>query len=84
MADSKPAILRYSEESMAAALNAVRKGQSITSAAKEFGVPKTTLLYKASGKYPEGRKMGSDTLFTKEEKVSYPSGFLIWHQLVFL
>ncbi|KAJ4438109.1 hypothetical protein ANN_14048 [Periplaneta americana] len=68
MADSKPAILRYSEESMAAALNAVRKGQSITSAAKEFGVPKTTLLYKASGKYPEGRKMGPDTLFTKEEE----------------
>lgn len=46
----------------------MRKGQSITSAAKEFSVPKITLLYKANGKYPEGRKMDPDTLFTKEEE----------------
>lgn len=54
---------------MQQALLAVKHNNvSVKSAAKQFKVPKTTLHYKVSGKYPEERQMGPKTNLLQEEK----------------
>lgn len=61
-------ILQYPECSMTNALNAVRSGMPVKTAAKTFNVPKTTLLYKFRGINPESRKMGPATIFSSIEE----------------
>lgn len=61
-------ILNYPENAMRDALTAVRAGMPVKTAARNFNVPRTTLLYKYKGKNPEGRKMGPDTIFQPEEE----------------
>ena len=46
------------EESMKAALEAVKEGQSISQAARDHGVPKTTLYDRVSGRVVHGSKPG--------------------------
>lgn len=53
---------------MVAAIAAVRGGLSVRAAARQFNVPKTTLLYKIRGVYPEARKMGPGTIFSIDEE----------------
>lgn len=49
---------KYNEEDMRNAIAATKRGVSASSASKMFNVPRSTLIYKASGKSPIGRKMG--------------------------
>ena len=46
---SRPYLTSYSEESMETAVNAVKAGASLGKAAKQFGVPKTSLYRKVNG-----------------------------------
>ncbi|KAJ6647757.1 hypothetical protein Bhyg_02980 [Pseudolycoriella hygida] len=67
---SKQNMFAYFEEDMAKALDAMSTGMSCRKAAVAFGIPKTTLLYKHTGKYPVKRKMGPSTVLSEsEEKV---------------
>lgn len=43
MADTKKKILQYTEEQMKDALAATRRGVPVATAAKTYGVPRTTL-----------------------------------------
>ncbi|KAG8274777.1 hypothetical protein J6590_100278 [Homalodisca vitripennis] len=52
----------YKHEDLLLALDAVKKGESINSASKRFGIPQSTLSYKVSGKLPLDRKMGPQPL----------------------
>lgn len=61
-------ILQYSESAMQNALAAVRNGMPVKTAANNFKVPRTTLLYKFKGINPESRKMGPATIFLPEEE----------------
>lgn len=51
---------RYSHEQLEQALEAYRKGEIAFSISKRFGVPRSTLIYKASGKTPinKERRLG--------------------------
>ena len=55
---------KYSEEQMEAALEACFNGMSLTSAAKQFGVPKTTLYHRLNGKH--SGKVGSPNILPPE------------------
>lgn len=61
-------ILQYAESAMQDALKAVRNGMPVKTAADNFKVPRTTLLYKFKGTNPESRKMGPATIFSSEEE----------------
>lgn len=59
----------YKPEQMAHAIEAVQKeGQSISAAAKRFGVPRITLHNKISGKSPMVCTMGPSTVLTSIEE----------------
>lgn len=67
--NKKRPIHQYSEQSLASALEAVKNGTSIRSASREFGVPKTTIQDRISGRIKEGpRKMGPQTVLSLEEE----------------
>lgn len=69
MPGTKGSFLSYSEEAMKAAMVDVRLHQTpIRTAAKKFGVPRTTLKYKVEGKSPAHRKMGPASILRKEEE----------------
>ena len=62
--------LKYAAENMEKALEAVRSGRfSQRAASKEFSVPRATLQDKLTGRVPEGRRMGPETILSKEEDV---------------
>ena len=64
-------LLKYSAESMDAALKEAREGRMTCFAASEtFGVPRSTLRDKLSGRSPEGRQMGSNPVLTRAEEAS--------------
>ncbi|XP_044015473.1 uncharacterized protein LOC122857394 isoform X2 [Aphidius gifuensis] len=44
--------VKYTEKQLQAALMAIKQGQSVYSVAKQFKIPKTTLLYKSKGRLP--------------------------------
>ena len=59
----------WEDESMTRAMKAVQKGQSISQAARVFGVPKTTLYDRVSGRVQYGTNPGPQSyLNSKEEK----------------
>ena len=68
MAPTEKKILKYSPEQMRDAIRAVQMGTPVATAAKRFGVPRVTLLYKVRGKYPEECRMGSSTMLSVEEE----------------
>ncbi|KAJ8873807.1 hypothetical protein PR048_024642 [Dryococelus australis] len=53
---------------MTAALDEVKRGMAVKTAASKYGVLKTTLLYKVTGKYPASARMGPAVLFSSEEE----------------
>lgn len=58
----------YSKQQLSDALEAVERGISITVASKTFGIPRTTLLYKSTGKFPVNATMGPATILTAAEE----------------
>lgn len=52
MAPKKKPKFEYSHEQLEQALEAYRKGENAFSVSKRFGVSRSTLIYKASGKTP--------------------------------
>lgn len=58
----------YTPEQMTAALEAVRRGVAVASAAKQFNVPRVTLLYKSTGKSPLECSMGPPTILSTAEE----------------
>ncbi|KAL5471620.1 hypothetical protein EMCRGX_G029757 [Ephydatia muelleri] len=64
-------LLKYSAESMDAALKEVREGRmTCFAASKTFSVPRSTLRDKLSGRSPEGRQMGPNPVLTRAEEAS--------------
>ncbi|KAJ8941959.1 hypothetical protein NQ314_010178 [Rhamnusium bicolor] len=61
-------IKKYSIEDMQHALDAVRRGVSVSSASKQYKIPRITLLYKAKGKYAVNCRMGPETTLTSIEE----------------
>jgi helix-turn-helix, Psq domain./Tc5 transposase DNA-binding domain. len=61
--------LKYPEESMNLALEAMAAGLSAKSAARQYGVPRTTLTDKFKGKTPPGRRMGPSPVLTDTEEL---------------
>lgn len=59
---------KYSKENLKAALNAIKSGTPTAAAASTFGVPRTTLIGKIRGKFPEECKSGVSSVLTKEEE----------------
>ena len=55
---SSSTMRNYTEATLAAALNAVQNGQSVKSASKDYGVPRSTL---------QGRRNGSENTRTAHE-----------------
>lgn len=65
----KPKFL-YSEETMVKAIDAVKSDESASEVSRRFDVPRSTLIYKATGKSPAERRMGpSPALGTSAEKM---------------
>ena len=61
--------LKYNPQNMAMAIEMVRNGQmSKKGAAKAYGVPKTTLLDKLSGRVPVKTGLGRKTVLTPAEE----------------
>lgn len=58
----------YTPEQMGRALDAVRMGEKISTAALRFGVPRITLHNKVTGKSPAVCAMGPQTILTAEEE----------------
>ena len=49
---------QWSDESIIGAMQVIADGLSITAAAREYGVPRTTLQDRVLGKVPHGKKPG--------------------------
>lgn len=64
----KGKMFNYSEDQMKDAIADVRRGVPIATAAKRFGVPRITLMYKVKGKTPVERKMGPVLILTNSEE----------------
>ena len=71
--------LKWSDESMAAAMNAVSQGCSINRAAMEHGVPRSTLQYRISCRVQHGFKPGPKPYLNKLEE-GYPGGIITKYQ----
>lgn len=62
-------IHKYPAEKLSAALDAVRTGMAMRKASKTYGVPRGTLQDRLHLRVSEGpRKMGPDTVLTKDEE----------------
>lgn len=61
-------LFNYEESAMVQALDAVKNGMSVNAAAKRFGVPRRTLGDNHKGKTPIERKLGPDSILSKEEE----------------
>ena len=58
----------WDEDSMQAALKAVKEGESISKAARDHGIPKTTLFDRTSGRVAHGTKPGPRPYLNSEEE----------------
>ena len=59
---------KYSEEDLEKAISAVKRGQSYKSAAKQYGVQRTTLMNKCKGRSAVNCRMGPSTILSSEEE----------------
>lgn len=62
-----PKKLQYSNEALQKALNAMKAGESASKVAKKYGVPKSTLNDKFSGRQPKEKYAGTPVLSKAEE-----------------
>ena len=60
--------LQWSNQQMEAAMKAVESGSGINQAARDYGVPKTTLKDRISGKVQHGQKPGPKTYLSGTEE----------------
>lgn len=60
--------LQYTQETLLNALAAINSGMSYYRASRVYNIPKTTLLYKKTGKTPLICKMGPTTILSEEEE----------------
>ncbi|XP_049886788.1 uncharacterized protein LOC126381335 [Pectinophora gossypiella] len=58
----------YTPHQMGLAMEAVRRGESCSSAAKKYGVPRMTLRNKVTGKSPATCSMGPSTILSRDEE----------------
>lgn len=58
----------YTKENLRNALEAVKSGTPCATAAKQFNVPRTTLIGKLKGIYPEDCRSGAATVLKPEEE----------------
>lgn len=66
---SRRPILQYKEERLGEALAAIRDGMKIRAASRAYGVPRGTIQDRLHSRVVEGpRKMGPDSILTKEEE----------------
>ncbi|XP_055698570.1 uncharacterized protein LOC129799015 isoform X1 [Phlebotomus papatasi] len=63
-----PKKLQYSNEALQKALEAMKAGESGSKASRKYGVPKSTLLDKFSGRQPKEKFTGSPLLLSKSEE----------------
>lgn len=68
MATKKSKVLKYSELQMEKAIEDVKRGVSHSVAAKNNNVPRSTLISKIKGYAPVERRMGPQSILTKEEE----------------
>lgn len=61
-------VKNYTPLQIGRALEAVRKGESVSSAAKNYYVPRTTLYNKSTGKSPTVCSMSPSSVLTKDEE----------------
>lgn len=60
----------YTEETLKRALLSIDRGMSVRQASVKFGIPRTTLIYKKSGKFNLTKKSGPGTILSDcEEKL---------------
>nr|XP_023025875.1 uncharacterized protein LOC111513886 [Leptinotarsa decemlineata] len=59
---------KYSQDNLLSALEAIKHGMPRATAAKKFNVPRTTLIGKIDGRYPEICQSGASTVLTSEEE----------------
>lgn len=59
---------QYNAETLKLALNAIKSGMPVKAASKTYNIPKTTLHYKNTGKYPVVCSPGAPTVLTSEEE----------------
>ena len=71
MAQSKEK--QWREEDIVSAMEAVSQGTAVSTAAKAFNVPRTTLDDRIKGRVKHGKKLGPDTVLTEEEEAALMS-----------
>lgn len=59
---------KYTKDDLKNALEAIKNGVPCATASKEYRVPRTTLIGKIKGKYPEDCRNGAPTILTVEEE----------------
>lgn len=59
---------KYSDTDVHQALEEIQNGASISESARKFGIPRSTLSEKHSGKLPTEYRMGPDTVLSREEE----------------
>lgn len=64
----KGQMLKYSEKDMENAIEDVQRGLPVSTAAKKYGVPRITLLYKVRGKTPRKRQVGPNSYLSEEHE----------------
>ena len=58
----------YSEKDIQLAIEAVRDGMEVATAAKTFMIPRSTLRDKLSGRRQRAKRPGAKTVFTTEQE----------------
>ncbi|KAI4456835.1 unkempt family member [Holotrichia oblita] len=68
MSSTKNKYYKYTQENLNNALDAIKSGLPCATAAKKYNVPRTTLIGKIKGIYPENCRSGVSTILNPEEE----------------
>ena len=69
---------QWSKENIAAALKSVEQGSSVTTASRNFGVPRSTFYDQVSGRVIHGVKPGSEPYLDDTEELELSSYLNHW------
>lgn len=61
---------KYGDDDVYLALEEIQMGSSISKSARKYGIPRSTLSEKLSGRRPPERRMGPATILSREEEMS--------------